>query len=60
MGRILIEFILPALLMAYFGFKLTKFWYQKIFPKQIEEVRDITEHSEKYDKKLTKIKWNKK
>ncbi len=56
MGKLLIEFVIPAIVLAYFGFKLTTYWYAKVFPKQIHDAQEIAEQSEKNDAELAKVK----
>ena len=55
MGKLLIEFGIPALIMMAIAWKITKIWFFRVAPSNIIELKKIRQTSDKYDKTLDKI-----
>lgn len=55
MGKLLIEFAIPALIMMAIAWQIAKLWFYKVAPKQIKELKDIKKTSDKYDKSIDTI-----
>lgn len=54
MGKVLIEFGIPGLFAAIFGWHAVKLWYLKVFPDGIRSYKEIRKASDKYEKDISK------
>ncbi len=54
MGKYLLEFVVPAILLIALAGPLVRFWYFKIFPKVIKTNKKVNEASKQYDKDIKK------
>lgn len=52
LGRYFIEFAIPALILLWVGGHVIRFWYFRIFPRTVRNIKNIDKASDKYDKDL--------
>lgn len=52
MGKLLIEYGVPAIFMLCLFMLVVKIWYLVYFPQTIKESRKINKASQRYDKEL--------
>lgn len=54
MGRFVIEYVIPASISMWIVWSGLKFWYYRVFPKNIETMKDLSKTGDKYDAKINK------
>lgn len=52
MGLIFIEKGIPVLFAIYVAYRVCRFWYLRVFPKTIGDIKEVRKASKKFDKEL--------
>ncbi len=55
MGKLLVEYLVPALLLAALFYWLCKVWFLKGFQGRIDNLKKVKESSDKYDKQINNL-----
>lgn len=52
MGKYLVQYAIPAIILSVAAYRLVKWWYLKVFPKHVKEHNKINKATQKYERDL--------